>query len=827
MADRTALQTYSGTRSARSSERRTSTALRRFFTAMLLSKEIWLVYIASFLCGRASLGTGIYPFGIALFWTVVRSGRRTHAIAALIGILLGFGSVAPLYRLLAVAAVLVGCLFVDSEIKAGERYESGLLVWGQALAIAAAHVGTRALFARAFLVGTGSPLWIAIEAVLITTTIVVWRPLAILWGTSFRGPVSREGWISIALFAVMLSLGLIGLHTESIYPAELWNRMITLVAALIGGISTGAAVGTALAWLTGITGLTPLGGAGVYALSGLLAGLFAARGKLGVGLGFLLGHLLVSVQTSNPQEIVYSLIHALVALAFLSLLPNRWLRSLERALPGSRARERFTLVREDRLRAAVSERLVKMSELLAEMGRSFAVVSASRSDDEEQEPDVAMVVQKINERLCVKCPGYRKCWEDHLYQTYKEMVEFVRAGEIKGEVHGTDIPLPLRQRCIRTGQLTQTAHGALSEMQERLRWYRRLEAQNNVVPAQLQGVAALLEGLATQVRVETDGSDEVQVMLADALREARLAVSTVEVRPLGSARRFDILIERSTPSDRMELWKDEVSKVVTDTLQREYIIWQERSHADGRCTLRFAERPPYGITHASAVISKESDTVSGDTFTTVDLIDGRVAIILSDGMGNGPQAALQSESAAQLLGTLLETGFDLRSAVRSVNSLLLMRTPEESFATIDAVVIDRFTGVAEFLKVGAAPTFIIRESDVSVIRSSTLPVGIVQQIDARVQRRYLQPGDTIVLVTDGLLDSISRGPEQEEWLASLLEREGAGAPDDILQAVMARVSEATGGVWTDDVTIATIRFCKSGSEEAPDATLKSGTRRVG
>ena len=85
---------------------------------------------------------------------------------------------------------------------------------------------------------------------------------------------------------------------------------------------------------------------------------------------------------------------------------------------------------------------------------------------------------------------------------------------------------------------------------------------------------------------------------------------------------------------------------------------------------------------------------------------------------------------------------------------------------------------AAFLKVGSAPSFLLRGREVEVIRSDTLPVGIVQQVDVVVEERQLEPGDVIVRGTDGLLDSVARGADQEEWLAGVLRRVGekASAP---------------------------------------------------
>ena len=813
LADRTVLEAHGSSRRAMAARHADGSWLQRVIAALLLSKEMWLVYASSFLCGRASLGSGIFPFGLALFWTVARSGQRTHAVGAALGVVLGMATAAPAYRWLAVLVTLLGGLFLlETEPSPARARRPLRYLWRQALFLALGHLAARLLFANLFEEPLGSPVWLVIEASLVTTSTVIWGPLALLWGSEGRSHFSREEWVGIALFCVMLSLGLAGLQSGPIVPSELWNRLVTLVGASIGGATAGAAVGTAMGWIMGMHGSVPFGGTGVYALAGLLAGLFSFRGKLMVGAGFLLGHLLLSVQIASPAEIVYSLLHALLAVALLVVVPGGWLRALERALPGSRARERFVQVREERLRQAVSDRLAKMGSLLAEMGRIFAVAGAARDEEAGPGGDTASVVRGLTVRLCSRCPGYRKCWDEHLYQTYKEVLDFIQLGRIRGELRDADMPLPLRQRCLKPGHLTQTLHAMLVEREERLRWHARLEGQINVVPAQLQGVASLLEGLADQVRVEIGRSDEVQVILADALREMRIPADVVEVQCRGTEGRFEVLIERPAPCDRIGIWREQVTRVVTRALGAEYVVWQEVCDQDGRCSLRYVPRPPFCLDHASVSIPKE-EGVSGDAFHAVDLVDGRVAVMLSDGMGSGAQAALQSETAVSLLATLLETGFDLRSAVRSVNSLLLMRSTEETFATLDAVVIDQFTGRAAFLKVGSAPSFLLRGREVEVIRSDTLPVGIVQQVDVVVEERQLEPGDVIVLVTDGLLDSVARGADQEEWLAGVLRRVGERPALRVLDAVVGEAEHETGGRWDDDATVAVIRYMKRPAEK--------------
>ena len=112
LADRTVLEAHGSSRRAMAARHADGSWLQRVIAALLLSKEMWLVYASSFLCGRASLGSGIFPFGLALFWTVARSGQRTHAVGAALGVVLGMATAAPAYRWLAVLVTLLGGLFL-------------------------------------------------------------------------------------------------------------------------------------------------------------------------------------------------------------------------------------------------------------------------------------------------------------------------------------------------------------------------------------------------------------------------------------------------------------------------------------------------------------------------------------------------------------------------------------------------------------------------------------------------------------------------------------------------------------------------------------------
>lgn len=168
--------------------------------------------------------------------------------------------------------------------------------------------------------------------------------------------------------------------------------------------------------------------------------------------------------------------------------------------------------------------------------------------------------------------------------------------------------------------------------------------------------------------------------------------------------------------------------------------------------------------------------VSGDTAIVQQLDADRVLVAVSDGMGAGPQAALESGLAANLVEEVLRAGFSAAVAVKAVNTALLLRSTEERFATLDLAVVDLARHEMELVKVAGAPTFLRRGSDVVVFRAESLPVGILQDVRVEPICHRMEPGDMVVLVSDGALGPPAAAGE-ERILRHL--RELPQAPADV------------------------------------------------
>ena len=119
---------------------------------------------------------------------------------------------------------------------------------------------------------------------------------------------------------------------------------------------------------------------------------------------------------------------------------------------------------------------------------------------------------------------------------------------------------------------------------------------------------------------------------------------------------------------------------------------------------------------ASATSSKMKDE-SGDSVLTCNLPDGRLAVILSDGMGKGSRAQQESQVVVKELRKLLKRGIQPSRAIKIVNKRLI--GSDELFATVDLTIIDKCTGVASLYKLGAATSFLLRDKKVKKLEKTS------------------------------------------------------------------------------------------------------------
>ena len=214
----------------------------------------------------------------------------------------------------------------------------------------------------------------------------------------------------------------------------------------------------------------------------------------------------------------------------------------------------------------------------------------------------------------------------------------------------------------------------------------------------------------------------------------------------------------------------------------------------------FVEKTNFEVVYGVERCVGDYQQISGDSFSFLQKEEGQFLASLSDGMGTGLNAYQESEKVVDLLEQFLEAGFSKETAVKMINSALVLRDQGKTFSTIDISSIDLYSGVCEFLKIGAATSFIKRGNWVEAITSTSLPAGVFQQTDYEKTCRKLYDGDMVIMVTDGVLDVLPV-EHQEKLMKDIILEHQTNNPKELADYILSRVRQYKSGRFLDDMTV--------------------------
>ena len=217
-------------------------------------------------------------------------------------------------------------------------------------------------------------------------------------------------------------------------------------------------------------------------------------------------------------------------------------------------------------------------------------------------------------------------------------------------------------------------------------------------------------------------------------------------------------------------------------------------------TYNLIEDANFHVVHGSARRTSSNEEVSGDNFSVLDFANGQILASLSDGMGSGINACRDSETVLELLEQLLESGFSEEVSLKLINSVMLLNTQAESPATLDMAVVDLYSGVCDLIKLGAASTFIKRGNWVEAIKSTTLPVGVVNNLDIESVSKKLYNGDYIIMVSDGITDKVD-GEDKEREISKIIMDIDSNNPNEIANRILSETLEKSTNSHEDDMTV--------------------------
>lgn len=337
-------------------------------------------------------------------------------------------------------------------------------------------------------------------------------------------------------------------------------------------------------------------------------------------------------------------------------------------------------------------------------------------------------------------------------------------------------------------------------------WRSRMEDQRVAVAAQLTEISQIMEG-AVRRAYDTKEDAPLEKVLRKGLAKKGILLKRVYIYENEDHRKEVYLTIRTKKKHCIS--NKEAAEVLSETLgvlmmpsgeSRAFV----RNEYTSTC---FVEQTNFKVLYGAERSTGDHQKISGDSFSFMQKEDGEFLASLSDGMGSGLLAYQESEKVLDLLEQFLEAGFSKEAAVRMINSALVLREEGTPFSTIDISSIDLYSGMCEFLKIGAATSFIRRGNWVEAITSTSLPAGVFWRADLEKSVRKLYDGDMIIMMTDGVLNALP--PEhQEKIMKDIILEHPTSHPGELAEYIRNRVEQYKNGRLCDDMTILVIAVWK-------------------
>ncbi len=538
---------------------------------------------------------------------------------------------------------------------------------------------------------------------------------------------------------------------------------------------------------------------GMICLSSLMCGLFSRGSKTSALVSFAAGGVLAAFYSGMESD-VYMAFSALGGACIFLIVPDKIFSMLNK-LTKAKAED-------------VSVYIENAKDLFDTQSRNFA--SAFRSLAEAFEPEKELTTQtprKKNDaiiddaagRVCRDCTMNVYCWNIKSCETLSGFYSLIGQYDKNGMADESVLPEEFKMYCIKPKKLCEAIDTSCRVIKNNALWYSRFEKSRSVISEQLYSVANIIDGMAKNVKIDDIPSEAEADEIKKKLILAGLNVQQVYVFKEPSGRRV-INIKRSKctfeSGDCTAVILPAVNSVCSGSFVKSSALCAK---GNGLCTITLRQADSFGFKYSVCAEKRYDSDVSGDSYLVEENENGVLTVAVSDGMGSGKAAKDESSEALRLLSKFSSSGFDAGLSAGILNSVLLGRGDGELFTTLDVCCINMYTGRGRLIKNGGSTAFIVRGGKVTSVRSTSLPIGILKDVDSDITEFNMQDGDILLMVTDGVVDFA--GKDGGEGLIENVVRKNKGNDISILsKAVINEAVKTQKGRCRDDMLCVCVKI---------------------
>lgn len=776
--------------------------------ANIFAKEYIILYVISFMTSMVGLTGEVSPFSLSMIAACFSNSIPLLGIVvvSLVGNAIKFGAEGALSYLLTVLVMIATLFMLKPKYNEEERNEK--IQVGKNIFIATLVVQFAKSFMATFTIYDG--------LVNITFAIIVY----VFYKIFVNSMVAVENFQEKKAFSIeevigtslLLAIAVSCFGDFAIVGFSIRNVISIFIVLVLGwknGILVGTTSGVTIGVTLGIIAQTEPIMIAAYAISGMIAGILNRFGKIGVIVGFALGNIVLAyISNGYTVELIHFKEILLASVALLAL-PKNISFDVEEFMGGSKF---LPLGRERTLQNTkqTAEKLNHVSQTIAQIATQYQGDNTIDEKAKREENKQIFMTELLAELepyqdnlLYEDISNTQGKIVDKIFQYLLDNQEMNREALLKifadcnSYIVGFDDKEVSQYLEENINQIIMAINTAYKISKSNFVWQKKMEENKKTMESQLKGVSKAISGIAKEI--EQDGNDPSQYTKQEKEIIAILQQKEIEVEDLAIRKEGRYFIDIYTkPKIDIAFAEQILTKIL-----KEPIIWNEEASQGERMSFLSDDKFVLGIGIAESY--KSQNIVSGDSMLHIRLKDGKYLVALSDGMGTGKQANESSTKALELLENLLLSGFDKSTSVELITSSLIQQNAE-MFATLDIAIIDLYQGTIEMMKSGACPTYIKHNKKVQLIKSASLPAGIVEQNNLQVFDRDIEAGEILLMCTDGILDSNIEYKNKELWVKYLLEDIETNNTKKIADLVLNEAIDNNFGKAKDDMSVIVCKF---------------------
>lgn len=331
-------------------------------------------------------------------------------------------------------------------------------------------------------------------------------------------------------------------------------------------------------------------------------------------------------------------------------------------------------------------------------------------------------------------------------------------------------------------------------------WKGRMMESRDAIALQLSEMSKILKDCTTSSYVFVNMGEQRERYLRLKLKNMGIVLKKIVV--LNNRRGINEVNITLKAGRGKYVTSRQLETAVSDCFGKKYKMAREVGNVIKKeyCTYNLIEAPNYFVLHGTAKCGRNGESISGDNFTCMELQSGQTLLSVSDGMGHGLKAYKESEMVLSLLEELMEGGFTEEASLRLINSVFMVDGDEINPASLDMGIIDLYSGVCDFMKIGASTTFVKRGGWIEAIKANSMPIGTENAVDMETASKKLYDGDFVIMVSDGVIDAIDM-EDKERYMSNILMDIHSTNPQEMAKNILDRVIEEAEGRKNDDMLV--------------------------